>query len=288
MPFYNLGCSRRISAANYIYYADGCAHPDRVMEEHDFVYMINGQWEILQNEDSMQAGNDDVFILHAGQHHFGRKNCTPGTRTIYFHISCASKDSYSCNTAAPDGAVLPSLIHCGKFPRVKLLFQELTSIWHSPSPNKLKKADAVFDLLLLELEDCCTQNSCAQDGLLTQALTITAQNPQKFYKTAELAFQLGVCEKTLNQRFRESYGKTFYQYQIEEKIHLVQQFLLDYPDSKLQAVALNFGFYDEFHLNKTFKKYTGIPPGLYRKAAAGSAGRDMPPGGTLNLSETGA
>lgn len=264
MPIYTLGCERQISAANYIFYADGCPHPDRIMQEHDFVYMINGEWEILQNEASFTAKNDDVFILHAGQRHSGRNNCTPGTRTIYFHISCSSQDSFSGNPSVP-GAALPPLIHCGSFPRVKLLFQELISVRLSPSPNKAPKINALFDLLLLELQDCCAQNSHTQDGFLTQAITLTAQNPQRFYKTADMALLLGVCSKTLNQRFREAYQKTFYQYQMEEKIHLVQQFLLDYPDAKLQAVALNFGFYDEFHLNKMFKKYTGTPPGLYRK-----------------------
>ena len=264
MPTYTLGCQRQISAANYIYYADGCPHPDRIMQEHDFVYMINGEWEILQNEVPFTAMNDDVFILHAGQHHSGNKNCTPGTRTIYFHISCSPQDSFIGN-APFHGSTLPPLIHCSSFPRVKLLFQELISVRLSPSPNKDRKINALFDLLLLELQDSCAQNSHTQDTLLTQAITLTAQNPQKFYKTSDMALLLGVCPKTLNQRFREAYAKTFYQYQMEEKIHLVQQFLLDYPDSKLQTVALNFGFYDEFHLNKIFKKHTGTPPGLYRK-----------------------
>lgn len=45
----------------------------------------------------------------------------------------------------------------------------------------------------------------------------------------------------------------------------MQQFLIDYPDVKLQTAAINFGFYDEYHLSKLFKKYTGITPGAYRK-----------------------
>ena len=32
MPTYTLGCQRQISAANYIYYADGCPHPDRIIQ----------------------------------------------------------------------------------------------------------------------------------------------------------------------------------------------------------------------------------------------------------------
>lgn len=80
MPFYSFGSSRKISAASYIYYAQGCLHPDRVMQEHDFVYMLNGQWEIFQGREAFFMENDDVLILHAGQHHFGVRDCLPGRR----------------------------------------------------------------------------------------------------------------------------------------------------------------------------------------------------------------
>ena len=52
------------------------------MQEHDFVYMLNGQWEIFQGRGSLFMENDDVLILHAGQHHFGVRDCLPRTQTI--------------------------------------------------------------------------------------------------------------------------------------------------------------------------------------------------------------
>lgn len=267
MPFYSFGSPRKISAASYIYYAQGCLHPDRVMQEHDFVYMLNGQWEIFQGREAFFMENDDVLILHAGQHHFGVRDCLPGTQTIYFHISAGHKDTFQCGKETPsEGALLPPLIHCGGRPRVKLLFQELVSIWHEPAPRRDRKLDTLFELLLLELEECCGQEAHFHDEILLRSVSLLAQNPQKFFTAGELSDLLGICARTLNRRFQLQYGKTFYQYQMEEKMHMVQQFLLDYPEAKLQTVAVNFGFYDEFHLNRAFRKYTGMPPGQYRKA----------------------
>lgn len=150
--------------------------------------------------------------------------------------------------------------------RVKLLFQELVSIWHEPAPRRDRKLDTLFELLLLELEECCGQEAHFHDEILLRSVSLLAQNPQKFFTAGELSDLLGICARTLNRRFQLQYGKTFYQYQMEEKMHMVQQFLLDYPEAKLQTVAVNFGFYDEFHLNRAFRKYTGMPPGQYRKA----------------------
>ena len=267
MPFYSFGSPRKISAASYIYYAQGCLHPDRVMQEHDFVYMLNGQWEIFQGREAFFMENDDVLILHAGQHHFGVRDCLPGTQTIYFHIGAGHKDTFQCGKETPsEGALLPPLIHCGGRPRVKLLFQELVSIWHEPAPRRDRKLDTLFELLLLELEECCGQEAHFHDEILLRSVSLLAQNPQKFFTAGELSDLLGICARTLNRRFQLQYGKTFYQYQMEEKMHMVQQFLLDYPEAKLQTVAVHFGFYDEFHLNRAFRKYTGMPPGQYRKA----------------------
>lgn len=269
MFFYNYSGKREISSASYIFYADGCLHPDRIMKEHDFVYMVNGEWEIHQNEEVCTAVSDDVFVLHAGQHHFGTRACSPGTRTMYFHISADPRDSDSGEAddckGAGESAGLDTFIHCGGHPRIKLLFQEIITVWHEPTGSKTRKCSALFELLLLELADCRAADSCFHDDIVAETVKTISQNPQRFYKTAELADMAGVCVKTLNQRFRAVYGKTAYRYQMDEKICLVRQFLLDYPEAKLQTAALNFGFYDEFHLNKIFKKYAGMPPGLFRK-----------------------
>ena len=40
------GQSRRVSVANFNFYPEPSIHPDRVMTEHDFIYLLEGQWEV--------------------------------------------------------------------------------------------------------------------------------------------------------------------------------------------------------------------------------------------------
>ena len=251
MPTYTLGCQRQISAANYIYYADGCPHPDRIMQEHDFVYMINGEWEILQNEVPFTAMNDDVFILHADQHHSGNKNCTPAPAPYTF-ISPALHRILSSAMHPSPGSTLPPLIHCSSFPASSCLFQELISVRLSPSPNKDRKINALFGFTTPEPRTPAPKIHTHKTPLLTQAITLTAQNPKNFTKQPTWLSSSASAQKTLNQP-PGSLRKTFYQYQMEEKIHLVQQFLLDYPDSKLQTVAPQLRLLRRIPLNKIFK-----------------------------------
>ena len=51
---------------------------------------------------------------------------------------------------------------------------------------------------------------------------------------------------------------------METKLEMVRQFLLTQPDTKLREAAINYGFCDEFHLSKAFKKKYGYPPSKLR------------------------
>ena len=51
---------------------------------------------------------------------------------------------------------------------------------------------------------------------------------------------------------------------METKLEMVRDFLIHQPDAKLHEAALNFGFYDEFHLSKAFKKQYGVSPSKFR------------------------
>ena len=48
-------------------------------------------------------------------------------------------------------------------------------------------------------------------------------------------------------------------------LEMVRQFLLTQPDTKLREAAINYGFCDEFHLSKAFKKHFGLSPSQYRQ-----------------------
>ena len=56
-------------------------------------------------------------------------------------------------------------------------------------------------------------------------------------------------------------------YHLELKLNNSKYFLVSYPDMKLKEIADMFGFYDEFHYSKAFKKLFNTSPNAFRTKA---------------------
>ena len=54
---------RHITSANYITSVNGMVHPDRVLPEHDFLYMLDGTWEVFEDGKKYEMESDDLLIL---------------------------------------------------------------------------------------------------------------------------------------------------------------------------------------------------------------------------------
>ena len=83
-----------ITKADNNYYALPFIHPERVMEEHDFIYMLEGEWKIGQNKEVYTLKKDTLLILGAGERHYGASYCSEGAKTMYFHVSKEPRPIY--------------------------------------------------------------------------------------------------------------------------------------------------------------------------------------------------
>lgn len=269
---------RRISSGNYITLLHPVWHPDRIMAEHDFLYMLNGSWVIAEEDQIFTIGPDDLLILPAGRHHFGQQLSTPGCRHMYIHVSPVPVETAwnlpEKANAMPDTAdaiCLDSVIHCRNNPDIRAYFEKIIAACWDTSPDKDNQASLLFNLLLYELKQQQTAPalSSASRSITGDVIHLIQTTPHTFFTGQELARRFFISERTLYNYFKKAYGKTFYACQMELKLEMVRHYLLDHPHSKLHETAVNFGFYDEFHLSKAFKKQYGLAPDHYRKKYGG-------------------
>lgn len=275
----SLGKPRTITSANYITMINPTLHPDRILPEHDLLYILEGTWDIAEEyEDGsercvMSLQTDDLLLLPAGRHHFGISPCSPNNRHMYIHVTPLPEEQ-NANLNRPENPTDPdpslycfsSLIHCHNHPWIKVLFQEIIARNWESTPMLSEKLSHLLNLLLYELAEQQNEpmRTASSNDIVTETIRLIRTTPQTFFTGKELADRFFICERTLNNHFKKTYGKTLYTYQMDIKLEMIRQFLLTQPDVKLHETALNFGFCDEFHLSKTFRKKYGISPSHYR------------------------
>ncbi len=261
-----------VTAANYVTNVNPTLHPDRILNEHDFLYMLEGDWEIFEGSDSYEMKSDDLLILSASRHHYGKSLCNPGNRHMYIHVlPTPSEQAAERNTIDTSHLFLcDTLVHCQHNPQIRHYFHEIIALQWSHTPEQKNRLSLLFSLLLCELSEMLTLPTVMtiSDSIVKEISELVRTTPQFFFSASEIAAKYYICERTLNNRFQKALGKTFYSFQLETHMEMVRQFLLTQPRATLRETALNYGFYDEFHLSKVFKKTFGISPSEYRKSCS--------------------
>lgn len=251
----------RVTEADFNFYALPFVHPRRKMNEHDFIYMLSGEWEIGQNDERYMLKKDSLLILNGGEVHYGISPCSKGTKTMYFHVSREAGDGLYKRLEKKDASAfcLDNLIDARANPHIKKCFQEIVN---AKLAGKQRKSDILLELLLHELSEnqACTE----EKNIALKIRNIIHSNPEKNFKNQDLAERVNVSVKTAENKFRSQIGMTIHQYSIRFKTERAILALKNFPEMNMKEIAYNLGFYDEYHFSRQFKKVTGLSPTEYK------------------------
>jgi AraC family transcriptional regulator len=84
-------------------------------------------------------------------------------------------------------------------------------------------------------------------------------------RLTDLARAAKVSTSHLIRGFRQSTGKTPYQYLLHQRIERARSLMRDHR-APLTEVALASGFADQHHLARVFRRLTGMTPSTYRRS----------------------
>ena len=88
--------------------------------------------------------------------------------------------------------------------------------------------------------------------------------PEKL-KAEKIAHQFNISPTYISEYFKTQTGQSLQEYITAYKIKLIET-RLKFTDMKINEIVYEFGFSDASHLNRLFKKHTGVSPSEYKKS----------------------
>ncbi|WP_035647145.1 AraC family transcriptional regulator [Flavobacterium sp. ASV13] len=83
-------------------------------------------------------------------------------------------------------------------------------------------------------------------------------------KSSKMATAFNVSPTYISEYFKTKTGQNIQEYSIAYKIKLIET-RLKFTNMRINEIVYEFGFSDASHLNRLFKKYTGLNPSAYKK-----------------------
>lgn len=265
---------REILLCGTNYYNAPDMHPNRVLAEHDLLYVMEGEWSICQDEASYVVRKDETMLLRARSHHYSLTPCAPNTRTIFIHFAPIEKDRMNVEIPGKalndfsrgDFVCIPTLINCAQHRNVLRVMQGLVESYWGTREDKQRHMDLQLDLLLCELAFAHRNQQGQSEEWLPGILHLMRTNPAKMFSLEELAAQSDMSIRSFSSRFKQATGQTVHQYQLNLKLEMAFALVRSEPDRTLSDIAANFGFYDAYHFSRIFKNRYGFSPKHFRRS----------------------
>ena len=264
--------NRRVLLCNHNYSHEGILHPDRILAEYDLLYMVQGEWEIIEDERTYRVGPGQVILLEPHKHHYSILPCTPEMKNAYVHFEELAGDSSSVEAGlseyAPEAGerlCLDKVTDCSGHPEIYHGIERIIEcFWARECPNREYREEALLAVLLAELSDLSAKRREKADVVISEALHRIQCEPERFFTVEELAADYRISVRSFSGRFKKVTGQSVHQYQVQLKLAMAYDMLPMNPGRGLRDIARSFGFYDEFQFSRLFKKRYGISPSQRR------------------------
>lgn len=251
----------QITTCNRNYSKEGIYHPDRILEEYDLLYLLQGSWNIFEDGVCYPLKENQVLLLEPQKHHYSLDKCSPEMKNLYIHFDALPEDGEQL----PDNLCINKLTDCSSHHTVLHLFEEIIeTYWSDLSGSKKLRLGAQLDLLFAELSDIRCEQQKTADILITEIIHRFYCSPDRFFSPEELAKDYQISLRSMSSRFKKVTGQSIHQYQLKLKLDMAYDLLPLNPGRGLRDIALSFGFYDEFQFSKLFKREFGISPSKRR------------------------
>ncbi|NML22896.1 AraC family transcriptional regulator [Pseudoflavitalea sp. G-6-1-2] len=263
---------------------DECPCKRHMHTYFEITYIRKGTGEYNINGNIFNYKENDLFLVPPGSDHFTNVKSTTSFLFIRFnniYLQAQYGTDKQFNALSDWMHKLEYILQNGSHLKGQVNLQ--------PEDQPLSKA--VFEAILQGLDSQKSLQNELMLQLINTTITVIARNismhhtkesssdtghhilqfihqhihePQKL-KSENIAAHFNISPNYVSEYFKKHTHGSMQQYIMQYKLSLID-IRLRHSDMRLNEIADEFGFTDESHFTKTFKKYKGISPSAFRKS----------------------
>lgn len=264
--------ARRVTLCGTNIYPFPEYHVDRIMEEHDLMYIHEGVWQIAQDDVIYDLKAGDVILLRAGSHHWGTAPCSVGSRNMFLHFEKKPGDRLGAEVSPAEALsyakgnffCVPTLVRGTAGGEISDCFRRIVQVFWGHEDDKDRRLSILLNSLLNDLASAARSVIPASEDWILALLHIFSAQPRRFLSLSEAAGIAGMSERTFSNRFRKMMGVSFHRYQMDKKMEKAYE-MLRTGQYSVKQVALEHGFSDPYYFSRVFSEHFGTAPGEIRR-----------------------
>lgn len=257
---------------------DECPLRDRKFNFFELVYVISGTGYHVVNGNRLAYHKGDMFLITPNDCHEFDLESTCEFMVIRFgenyinEYQWKSIDHIECILYYASHLSGSVLINKEDKRMVDLLIQNLLqAIKHQSIYNEDLIRHLVNAIIVITGRNIAVVKpkgiSSNSEGRILQVLDYIQENIRQpdLLKISVIANQFGISPTYLGSYFRKQCKETIQQYISAYRIRLIEH-RLRFSDKRVHEIAYEFGFADESHINKFFKRHKGLSLKGFRKS----------------------
>lgn len=236
------------------------SHPGGEYEVH---YFLQGEGSFSNGTRTIAIAPGTAFVTTPGTEHAIRSLGAKSPVTYYAVLFAPEAGDGELDALLAEAAAGKSY-HVGS--NYRFFFEELREKGLSPDLRLRRSAVHQFIsfLYLLDRGEGAFHYGDERNTHIERALRIMQRSVCKDLDLGALAGQLGLSDSYFIRLFREKMRVAPMKYLTRLRIEAASS-MLSSTSLPLYAIAERLKFYNEFHLSKAFRQYTGMSPSQYRK-----------------------
>jgi AraC-like DNA-binding protein len=218
----------------------------------------------VKNNNTIEIGKGCIYLINPAEAHQIKPSNSEGFSHIVFCFGFSFIQNYFVDEAeATRFGFNISIFHNGEIWEKLIEFKKLVL-------EVIPKIDLEYEIMEIfsKLYQYC---SFAQSGNInddrqsniSKVCTYIKENCKNNICLHELAVYAGMSKFHFSRVFKNEVGISPYDYQIQSKLKLARDLLLNHQS--VADVALELGFTDQSHLTRFFRRNTGVTPAQFIK-----------------------